>query len=164
MVGIAYSQGDWHAGTGALLLFLTNALAIITVGGLTFILTGVTPVRRVAQSQRRLRTALGTVATIGVIVFAGLLVNGIEATTDAILVASADAAVEDWLERGPGDPVHSLVETRVEGDEVTVVIVGPSEGVPEVDRLAEDLQAELGRPVTVDLRVVVEERLTASAS
>ena len=161
VVGIAYSQGDWQSGTGALLLFLTNAVAILVVGGLTFVVTGVTPVGRAAESQHRVRTALGAVATVAVIVIAGLLVNGVETTTDALLQSRADAAVEAWLD---GDPMHALVETRSDGDEITVVIVGPSEGVPEVDRLAEELRTELGRPVTVDLRVVVEERLTASAT
>jgi hypothetical protein len=142
------------------LLFLTNAVAILIVGGLTFIVTGVTPVGRAADNQYRVRTALGAVATVGVVVLGGLLVNGSEITTNAVLQSRADATVEGWLDRAP---MHALVETRIDGDMITAVIVGPSEGVPDVGRLAEDLRAELHRPVTVDLRVVVEERLTANA-
>ncbi|MCP4225556.1 MAG: DUF389 domain-containing protein, partial [Actinomycetia bacterium] len=44
VVGISYAQGDWSSGHGALLLFATNMLAILVMGGLTFVATGVTPV------------------------------------------------------------------------------------------------------------------------
>jgi uncharacterized hydrophobic protein (TIGR00271 family) len=160
VVGISYSQGEWHSGNGALLLFLTNMVAILIMGGLTFIVTGVTPVGRAADNQYRVRTALGAVATVGVVVLGGLLVNGTEITTNAVLQSRADATVEDWLDRAP---MHALVETRIDGDMITAVIVGPSEGVPDVRRLAKDLRAELRRSVTVDLRIVVEERQTADA-
>ena len=63
VVGIAYSQADWSAGNGALLLFTTNMLAILIVGGLTFIVTGVTPIARVTENQHRVRTSLAAVAS-----------------------------------------------------------------------------------------------------
>ncbi len=56
-VGISFSQGEWDAGNGALLLFGTNMLAILTVGALTFVFTGVAPVERLAENQQRVCSA-----------------------------------------------------------------------------------------------------------
>jgi uncharacterized hydrophobic protein (TIGR00271 family) len=158
VVGIAYSQGDWSSGNGALLLFTTNMLAILVMGGITFIITGVTPVRRVADNQYRVRTALAAVATIGAIVLGALLLNGSEVTTDQLEQSRAESTVDDWLEEAP---LYSVAEADVEGDRITAVVVGPSEGIPEVATLADRLSRELGRDITVDIRLIVEERLTS---
>ena len=41
VVGVATQLGDWDSAQGALLLFVTNALAIVAMGALTFVLTGI---------------------------------------------------------------------------------------------------------------------------
>jgi hypothetical protein len=61
VIGIAYAEEEWAAGNGALLLFTTNALAIVIMGGVTFVLTGATPLRQVAENQQRVRTATASV-------------------------------------------------------------------------------------------------------
>ena len=40
VVGIALSEGNWERLGGALLLFLTNFLAILLAGGVVFLLSG----------------------------------------------------------------------------------------------------------------------------
>jgi uncharacterized hydrophobic protein (TIGR00271 family) len=65
VIGIAYAEEEWAAGNGALLLFTTNALAIVIMGGVTFVLTGVTPLRQVAENQQRVRTATASVVALG---------------------------------------------------------------------------------------------------
>ena len=47
---------------------------------------------------------------------------------------------------------------------MTVVTVGPSEGRPATQPLADDLSIELGRDITVVIRHVVEQRDTATGS
>ena len=78
VVGITWSQGAWDESFGALLLFATNMCAILVVGGVTFILTGVTPVRRVAENQRRIRASLAGLAALATIVVGALLLNGLD--------------------------------------------------------------------------------------
>lgn len=157
VVGIAYSQGAWSDGNGALLLFITNALAIIIVGGLTFVVTGVAPVRRVADNQQRVRTATATVVALGALVAGALGINGGQIAANALDRDNVDRAAFDWITT---TPEFNLVSTRIDGDRVTVVVIGPAAGSPNIAGLREGLIEELGRDVIADVRIVVQERET----
>ena len=161
VVGIALSQGDFTSAFGSLLLFATNMVAILIVGGLTFVLTGVTPIDQVSGNQDRVRTALGATATGAILVLGALLLNGDQIATDALQQSTVDDEIEAWL---PDNSRHRVVEARIQGNVVAAVIIGPAEGLPEVRPLAERLSDELDREITVDISLVVEERLTASSS
>ena len=161
VVGISYSQGDWVAGNGALLLFATNMIAILIVGGITFIFTGVTPVARVAESQHRVRTALAVTGTAGVLVLGALLINGAQIAEDTLQQSTVQSTIDTWLN---DSPQHNVVNAFVEDETVVAVVVGPSTGLPSVDTLADQLTGKLGRTITVEVSLVVEERLTATGS
>ena len=45
-----------------------------------------------------------------------------------------------------------------------VVVIGPVDGLANVDDLADELSASFGRNITADVRIVVEERVTSSGS
>ncbi|MEM7276138.1 MAG: DUF389 domain-containing protein, partial [Actinomycetota bacterium] len=160
VVGIAYSQADWRAGNGALLLFLTNMLAIMVMGGLTFIATGVTPAIHAAENQSRVRTAMAGVAVLGAIVIGALLLNGAQLATDAFEQSSVEEEVETWLEDHPD---HALVRWDRTEETFAVVVIGPTEDAPEAQALASALATRLEEAVTVDLRLVVQERSIASS-
>jgi hypothetical protein len=51
-----------------------------------------------------------------------------------------------------------LVETRVDGQRVTVVLVGPPRGAPSAVELHESLEDEFGRDVVTDVRIALQER------
>ena len=157
VVGIAYSQGDWAAGHGALLLFATNMIAILTMGGATFVATGVTPIAQVADNQHRVRTSMSALAVAAALVTGALLLNGNEIAANALERSETERVVAAWL---ADSPAHSLVEAEIEADTVTAIVVGPSTGLGDVDRLASDLSIALDRPITADIRLIVEERLT----
>lgn len=161
VVGICFSQGEFLAGNGALLLFSTNALAILIFGGLTFVLTGVTPLERVAKNQHRVRTSIAAVAVIAVVVLGGLYLNGAAATQSVIKQSAIQDAVTAWLGSGSD---HHLVDTKTEGDVVRVNIAGPRSGLGRPEVLADALSEALGRDVDVDIRLSVEERFTNSTS
>ena len=160
VVGIAYSQGDWMAGNGALLLFMTNMLAILIMGGVTFILTGVAPLRQATQNQHRVRTSIGAIATLAVLVVGALLLNGAQIAGNIFEQSSTEEVVNDWL---ADYPMHSVFRVDLDGDTVTATIVGPTIGAPTAQSLATQLQHDLGDAVTVDLRLIVEERDTATS-
>ncbi|MEM8924864.1 MAG: DUF389 domain-containing protein [Actinomycetota bacterium] len=160
VVGIAFSQGDWAWGFGALLLFATNMVAILIVGGIMFVLTGVTPIDHASSNADRVRTAVGATLTGAVIVLAALLLNGAQIAADALQQSTVEEVVEDWL---PEDGRYRLFEARIQGDQVSTIVVGPSEGLPAVDDLADRLSDQLDKPVTVEVSLVVEERLTATS-
>ena len=158
-VGIAYSQTDWASGNGALILFATNMLAILVVGGLTFVITGVTPVARIAENQHRIRTWLGALGIASALVIGALLLNGAELTADAFRQSTADDEVAAWLDDFAD---HDVVSTTVRGDQVTVVIVGPSAGKPAAADLADRLALAFDREIEVRVRLLVEETDTAT--
>ncbi len=160
VVGIAYSQGDWGAGNGALLLFTTNMVAILIMGGLTFVVTGVTPIAQVAENQHRVRTSLAAVGVASAIVFGGLTLNGDQITSNALELSNAESTVDDWLVESP---LHTLVTADIEDATVTAVIIGPSDGLGDIDQLAADLTEALDRRIEVEVRLIVEERLTSAA-
>lgn len=161
VVGISFSQGDVSAGSGALLLFATNMVAILIVGGLTFVVTGVTPLQRLTENQHRTRTSLAAIGGLAAVIIGALLLNGAQAAQDLARQGTADDAVVAWLEPYPD---HDPVQIEVDGDTVTAVILGPSEGAPQADALAERLAQTIGRSVTANVRLVVEERDAATAS
>ena len=160
VTGIAYSQAEWGAGSGALLLFTTNMLAILIMGGVMFVLTGVTPLARVAESQQRVRTWLAGVAVAAAVVLGGLLLNGVESATEFLEQSEVETAVERWMEAAPE---HRIGPVQLDRDLVTVLVIGPSEGLGDVDDLAAELTDALGRPIDVDVRLLVEERLSSGA-
>ena len=159
VVGIAWSQGDFEAGSGALLLFATNMIAIIVVGGLTFILTGVTPVDHAVGSGDRVRVALGAVTTMAILVVGSLLLNSAQIAGDALEQDTVVDAIEAWI---PDDTGHRLVEADLNDGVVSAIVIGPSVGLPDVAELAEQLSDELDDTITVRASLVVEEQLIAT--
>ena len=155
VVGIAWSQGAWGDGGGALLLFVTNALAIIVIGGLTFVLTGVTPLRRVAEHQRRVRTASASIAGLVVLVIGALSLNGAEAASNALRIGTTRDHAEDWVDEAPD---HDLVEVRLDGDLVTAVIIGPPTDPPTADDLRARLVDAPDDDLVVEVRLLVQRR------
>lgn len=160
VVGISYAHGDWASGNGALLLFATNMLAILVVGGLTFVITGVTPLQRVAQNQHRVRTWVAATVTAAAIVLGALLINGAQITSDVFDQSLAETTIQDWLAEYEE---YALVSVDLAGDTITTTIVGPSDGVPAAASLADALATALDRPITAELRVLVEERSSATS-
>ncbi|MEO1064099.1 MAG: DUF389 domain-containing protein [Actinomycetota bacterium] len=161
VVGVAWSQGAWADGNGALLLFVTNALAIIVVGGVTFVLTGVTPLRRVAEHQHRVRTASASIAGLVAIVIGALSINGAELAANALEIGTAREVVADWVDEAPD---HDLVEVRLDGEIVTAVIIGPPTDPPTADELRTALVDSFGDDVVADVRLLVQRRDIADGS
>ena len=161
VVGISWSQGDFDSGNGALLLFATNAIAIVVVGGVVFLLTGVAPLEKAAENQKRVRTALVGIGGAGALVSIGLLVNGTSIATDAFEQNTVSRTVNEWIQ--PFDD-HTVIDSTLDADVVEVVLAGPDaddRDLPDADELAEQLSDALDRDVTVDLRIRLEIRQTS---
>lgn len=161
VVGISYSQGDPQSGNGALLLFTTNMLAILIMGGVTFVLTGVTPLARLTDQQRRLRTWSSALGVAAIVVIGALALNGAEIARNSLERSGVEAAVAEWVVTAER---FTTAQVNIEGDTVTVVVVGPDDGLPMVQPLADDLSTRLGRAISVEVRHVVEQRASATGS
>lgn len=154
VVGLCYSAADFTRGNGALLLFATNMVAILVVGGITFVLTGVTPLSRVTEGQQRVATGLAVTFASAILVTFALLLNGSQHAADLFLRSQVEQSVEGWL---PGDNDYRVQRISLHDQQIDVSVVGPSAGLPDVQELADELARQLGRPVDVKVSLVVEE-------
>ena len=162
VVGIALSKTQWSSAGGALLLFLTNFLAIVLAGGAVLWFSGVNA-RRLSPVEDINRKRAIQIAIIGVIIVAILLgLNGyrtLEQDRDTVL---AQNIVTSWL-HGSSYTVSSVTLYFQPGDfmlrgpsQVQIRIVGQGD-IPNIDQLAQDLEETLGHPVTIEMRTVPEE-------
>lgn len=156
VVGILLQTGDLLGAVGALLLFVTNATAIVVVGGLTFIATGIVPPHRL--DGRRLGT---WAAVLLAPVIAGLLVSGQRIIDSGARLTVADSVVSAWLE-AEGESIEGLRldAVTVTGQLVRVEVTGPLSPLPDVDALTEQVQVALGDEVAVTLELTPRVLLT----
>lgn len=159
VIGVTAEAGDWRQTAGTLLLFLTNLVAIIVAGGAVFVLTGVVPMRRFAEHQHRVRTAVGAVAVLAMIVVGGLVINGRQIAQDALDQDDARAVTADWL--GDGS-TFDVVSVTVDDGDVAVVLAGPGEP-PSPERLARALETALGAGLQLDLQWIPRERIVIAS-
>jgi uncharacterized membrane protein len=143
------SQTEWAAASGALLLFVTNLVAIILVGGGVFILTGVVPVLRLLENRAWVKRSLGMVAVLAIAVIATLGASADTFQKQTAGVAAAESVVVDWL----GNSDLRVLRSEYTGGEFFVIVEG-SEEPPPVDDLAARLEEEFGKPVGISVKWV----------
>ncbi len=145
-VGILFGTGDYDLAFGALLLFITNIAGIILSAALVLLVTGFVPSGRIVQLGRRVWTGL-VIAVIAVLLVSIPLYKAMAAAVrKAQVTATINTGIDNWL----GDRPIVVNDLRVESDGVRVVLVG-LENPPDAQSLAEVLQADLGRPVDVQV-------------
>ncbi|TDT18176.1 putative hydrophobic protein (TIGR00271 family) [Ilumatobacter fluminis] len=153
VVGVAAQLGAAAEAVGALLLFGTNALAIVAMGSATFVVAGT------AETEASRPPDLGGwTLWVGVfaVVIVGLLVSNTEALNEA--GAQDDLAarvVETWID----DAEYELVSVDVDGEAVTVMLSGPAEP-DDLDDLGDALDRALGGVDTVDVQISITESAT----
>ena len=164
VVGIALSKAQWLDAGGALLLFLTNFLAIILAGGAVLWFTGA-QIRTVSPEADLQRKKAIQAAFLGIVIV-GLLLgfNGyhtLEVERDNTI---AWLATEAWLEGTPYTVTnvvmtYSPYDFAVTGPaDVTVSIAGTGP-LPDIGALAALMEEHLGYKVTLELRSLPEEIL-----
>jgi len=156
VVGVCFEAGRMGDAVGALLLFLTNLVAIVLAGGVVFLLMGIAPLRRVREQRRRLLTYAVTVVAGIVILSIPLGLTGQRITRAVTDTRLATDAVQGWL---TGRPDAAVVSVDVDGDEVEVVVVGEGDP-PDGASLADAIDTALDRQVAVGLRWIPEVRRT----
>ncbi len=149
VVGIALEQAQYGAAMGAMLLFMTNFLAILLAGGVVFVALGLGALALTPQQARLRRRAFAIFAAGMLIVALPLSVTSYHAIRDAIDARRAAGAVETWLEGANYD----VLIVNVNGQEVRVAVEGAGALKP-VQELADTLADTLDRPVIVVLRTV----------
>ncbi len=149
VIGLMISQADWLAASGALLLFTTNLVAILLVGGAVFVLTGVVPVLRLFENASWVKRSLGMVALLAIAVIAILGATADNFRSQTAGLAVAEGVVAEWL----GDSDLRVIGSDYVGGEFFFTLEG-SEEPPPVGDLATGIEEELGRAVGVSVKWV----------
>jgi uncharacterized hydrophobic protein (TIGR00271 family) len=152
VVGIALQQAQNGPALGALLLFLTNFLAILLAGGIVFVALGLGTVALTPQQAQLRRRGLAVFAAGILIVALPLSITSYQAVQRTLDTRSATVVVENWLEGTDYD----VLLVNVNGRQVSAAVEGSGELKPVQD-LAERLAVTLDRPVTLVLRTVYAE-------
>jgi uncharacterized membrane protein len=149
VVGISLNQGEWAAAAGALTLFITNFLAILLAGGITFLLSGLGRLAVKDEDVRLRRNAFIMIVVATLLIAIPLGLASYEAVDAALEHRAAMQDVDTWLS---GTQHQSLgVDIR---DRVVVVTVEGTGELPPLRALANQLAQTLERPVGVNLRVL----------
>lgn len=152
VVGVTAQLGSWSESAGALLLFVTNALAILSMGALVFIVTGVAA--NETDPDWRLDHLLVGFAALGVLVLALLTANTAEINRTGADNDIAATTVEDWI----GDRSLEVLGVTVDGSSVVVVLSG-AEMPDDTDDLATALGGRLNGDVDVTVRLAITEEV-----
>jgi uncharacterized hydrophobic protein (TIGR00271 family) len=159
VIGITAHARDWEQMRGTTLLFLTNFVAIVVVGGIVFVLTGIAPIKRLAENQLRVRTSAAAISALAVIIVGALIFNGHQIASDTLASSNARRAVLEWL----GEETDFTIESVTIDDEtIDVVLLGPGDP-PSEDHLARSLDDAVGHDVELQLRWTVQESRSASS-
>lgn len=162
VVGISLAKAQLFDAGGAMLLFLTNFLAIILAGGAVFWFSGVNARHLGTRENVHTKRAV-QIAVIGVIIVAILLgLNGYHTTEADRNTALAQQTVTTWLD-GSSYSLSSVTVTYPPQDFllrgpslVQVTIVGEGD-IPNANLLAGELERALGHPVTVVIKAVPQQ-------
>jgi uncharacterized hydrophobic protein (TIGR00271 family) len=149
VVGISIEQGQMAAAQGAMLLFLTNYLAILLAGGVVFFVTGLAKTIG-AQGDVKIRRRGLALFILGVVIVSiPLSLTSYEAVSRSLDTQAATQEANEWLE-GTNYQVASLSLN----DKSVIMTVEGSGDLNPVQVLAERLAETLNRPVVVKLRTL----------
>ncbi len=150
VVGIGLGEQRYADASGALLLFLTNFVAIVLAATAVFAFGGFARPGHLRERLREVLTTVAPFAALAAVILVPLVFTSEGLLTSVTAQRAATDVVEEWLEATPDLKVRSI---EVRNDQVTVELSGPTD-TPPVDPLQQDLIEELGRPVGLTVTVV----------
>lgn len=159
VVGISFSGGRTSDALGALLLFLTNFVAIVIAASLVFVLTGFARPYALRERRRQLLLTGAPFVALAIVILAPLMLTSESILANETDVRASAQVAREWLGEDSDYVVQSI---EVESNDVSVEISGSGTHPPAED-LAAMLRDELNRRVTVTLRVNPVEVTVASS-
>ena len=149
VVGLALSAGEIDAAMGALLLFVTNFLAILLAGGAVLGILGLNIAAQIEVKGTARRKAFALVIVAVLLVAIPLVITGRQATRDAYTEFQTQQAAEEWIS-GSG---YRVRQVRATGDSVYIIAIGNGES-PPFEALVTAVEESVGRSVVVDLELL----------
>ncbi|QXT63163.1 DUF389 domain-containing protein [Tessaracoccus palaemonis] len=149
VVGISLSAGNLSDAAGAMLLFLTNFVAIVLSAAFTFVVTGFASWKLLRHRPRQVAVTVAPFLVIAALIMIPLTLSAQGITSGASDVRAAERSVATWLGDDSGFSVDGI---SVTSDDVTVELGGEG-SPPDAAVLQAELAEQLGREVGVTLRV-----------
>ncbi|MHC3000473.1 TIGR00341 family protein [Microbacterium sp. HJ5] len=139
VVGVCAGQGLWSDALGALVLFLSNVLALVIAGTIVFTMGGYAREPGSSTTANR-RRAYIVVTVLAVLIAVPLAANSIAAVALARWSATIQELTTEWLAGEPGARVYDVTWSGAKG----IVDVTTDDGqVPPVDDLQESLSTAI---------------------
>lgn len=126
VVGVTFAAGAWDDALGALLLFLTNVLAMIVVGAALFLAIGLVRDRRM-RATHELRPVYAVLAVASFVVVLALSAATYRAVQIQEWQSGATRIGGAWAERQG----EQLVRAEYRGAEMVFVVVGTADGAAD---------------------------------
>lgn len=161
VVGICLAQGEWLSALGALLLFFVNALCIVAVGALVFVMTGISTLDEAFAGSFRVRQAGAAIGLLTVFVLGMLLFSGNLRLVFSSVDGQMREEVTQWAEEYSE---FELQDTEISEDGVTVTLFGPDEAsVPDPEELQTSLNELTNIEWDVTVKVIEMNQATATS-
>lgn len=148
VVGVCIGSGAWELAFGALLLFISNVVALVIASTVVFLWVGYPREEFAAHPGPRGRRAYRVLAVSAVFVALPMLANTVLTTLQAYYVQEVRNETVSWLEDTPGAHVEDV---QVAGTDVVITVLAPAT-LPDTD----ELKTRVHEVVPVDLPVIVE--------
>jgi uncharacterized hydrophobic protein (TIGR00271 family) len=149
VAGISLSAGEWDAALGALLLFVTNLLAILLAGGAVLAILDLNRAALIEIKGKSRRNAYAVVFGAVLLVSIPLMITGRQITSQARTEILSHRAALVWVE----DSDYEVRIVNASGDAVYIAVVGHG-NPPVFTDLVSAIEESVGRPVQVDLELI----------
>jgi len=117
VVGVVLAGGEWAMAIGALLLFLSNAIAMVVMASVVFWIVGYA---RAAADRREVRRPVVFIVSLGSIVIVLLTFISIQTVAIAAQESRAAGAADVWLEGSSFD----LLDVQTRNTDLVLEVIG----------------------------------------
>jgi len=156
VVGVCLGQGAVALATGALVLFISNFVALVLAGTLVFTSAGYAAEAGQAKqlSRRRAYLAIGILL---VVVLVPMAVNTVGTYLVARWTERVQSTADQWIAHQPGASIESVT---VVSKTIYVNVQTPS-GLPPTDELVADLDGQIPNGIPVVVTTTVGQQIDA---
>jgi uncharacterized hydrophobic protein (TIGR00271 family) len=152
VVGVCLGDGAPGLAFGALVLFLSNLVALVLAGTLVFTVLAYQDLGQASGSRRKTYLSL---ALVTVVVAVPLLANTLGALYLSLLTGRVETVAEEWLK---DEPTASVSDVSITGADLVIQVQTPGD-LPSTDTLLADLQGEVPDGVTVVVTSTLGQRI-----
>ena len=138
VVGVCFGQGSFALAFGAMVLFVSNLLALVLAGTLVFTAVGYTAEAQAAAPPSR-RKAYLTISLLLVVVIIPLVGNTLGTYLVSVWTGRVQATADEWISAIPNATIQGV---DFNSNEVFVRVQTPG-GLPPVEDLVADLKGEI---------------------